>query len=81
MPMVGACTDLVQEARFLEHQLGRPVSPSLHLVTAEAVDRLGREPEMAHDRNLGVQQRLDHGAPLPTTLELDTAHPRLLDEA
>jgi len=51
----------------------------LHLEATEAVDRLRRQPEMGHHRDLGVDQRADDVDPRP--FDLDRRGAALLDEA
>ena len=46
------------------------VLAALHLEAAHGVDRLRGEAEVAHHRDLGVDDRLDHRQPLAAALEL-----------
>ena len=53
------------------HQLERgAVLAALHLEAAHGVDGLRGEAEVAHHRDLGVDERLDHRQPLAAALEL-----------
>jgi len=45
----------------------------LDLEAAHGLDGLGGQAEVAHDRDLGVEDGLDHGQALATALELDRA--------
>ena len=55
----------------LDQQLRGLVVPGLDPEAAEGVDRLGGQADVAHHRDLGVDQCPHHGRPDGATLELD----------
>ena len=75
-------------ARWLKHPAAARASASstsvraasdvlgLHLEPAHGVDRLGREPEVAHHRDLGVDQGPDHRDPLASRPRASPPGPR-----
>ena len=54
---------------------------ALHLEAAERVDRLRREADVAHHRDLGVEDRRDRVEPLAAALELHRAGARRASSA
>ena len=62
---VGKCLCVVDQGQ----RLGRLAA--LHPETPHGVHRLRGQPDVAHDRDLGVEQRLDHGQTLTASFELD----------
>ena len=67
----GEAAGVRQRPSVVDQRPGRIHTLSLHLESTHGVQRLGREPEMAHDGDLGVEQRLDHREALLAAFELD----------
>ena len=64
---------LGQRDRVVDDRLRGVELLALHLEAAERVDRLRREPDVAHHRDLGVEDRGDRVEALATALELHRA--------
>jgi hypothetical protein len=73
----GEAAGVGQRSGVVDERLGGIELLSLHPVAPERVHRLGGEPEVAHDGDLGVEQRLDHREPATASLQLHRlgAHP------
>ena len=59
-----------ERVRVVDERERRRSFLALHLEAAHGVDRLRREAEVSHHRDLGVDDRLDHREPLAPALEL-----------
>ena len=68
-------TGILQPQGVLQQLHGRFAGLALDLVAAHAVDGLGGQPEVAHDRDLRVHQGADHGDPLGPALQLHPLGP------
>ena len=71
----GEATSRFQRLGRVEQGVGRRDVARLHLEAPHGQDRLGREPQVAHDGDLGPDDRLNDGEPGPAPLELDRLRP------
>ncbi len=71
----GEAAGVDQGAGVVEQGAGGLGLLALHPVAPESVHRLGREPEVAHNGDLSVDQGLYDRHPGPAALELDRVRP------
>ncbi len=77
----GEAAGIRQPPGLLADALGRLLVPPLHPVAAQGVHRLGREPDVAHDRDPGAHEPVDVLAgPLAAAFQLHRLGARLRDE-
>ena len=69
-------TGLGERDRVVGERLRGVELLALHLEAAERVDRLRREPDVTHHRDLGVEDRLHRVEPLAAAFELHRARAR-----